>query len=78
MFGAAEPRLGRPSAALLEELRGKVDIARIRTDVERLDEPRGRQHAPEAMARAERYVTDQLEDAGWSVRRRPFSEGCPG
>ncbi|GAA4452796.1 M28 family peptidase [Phytohabitans houttuyneae] len=78
MFGAAEPRLVPPSAAHLDALRRRVDVARIRTDVERLDEPRGRLHAPEAMARAERYVTGQLEDAGWSVRRRPFNEGYPG
>ncbi|MGN9914674.1 M20/M25/M40 family metallo-hydrolase [Phytohabitans sp. LJ34] len=78
MFGATEPRLDRPSTTLLDDLRAKVDVARIRTDVERLDEPRGRLHAPEAMARAERYVTDQLEAAGWSVRRRPFDDGVAG
>lgn len=78
MFGAAEPRLARPSTTHLDQLRGRVDAARIRTDVERLDEPRGRLHAPEAMERAERYVTDQLERAGWAVRRRPFSAGVAG
>jgi len=52
VFGAAEPRLARPATVHLERLRGRVDRARIRTDVERLDEPRGRLFAPEAMARA--------------------------
>ncbi|GAA4154452.1 hypothetical protein GCM10022251_24770 [Phytohabitans flavus] len=55
-----------------------MDAARLRMDVERLDEPRGRLHAPEAMDRAERYVIDQLERAGWSVRRRPYTEGVAG
>jgi hypothetical protein len=78
VFGVAEPRLIQPSSARLDELRGRVDVARIRTDVERLDEPRSRLFAPEAMERAERYVTDQLETAGWSVQRRPFNEGLAG
>lgn len=78
MFGASEPRLPTVPTAHLDDLRGRVDVARLRMDVERLDEPRGRPHAPEAMERAERYVTAQLEAAGWAVRRRPFAVGLAG
>jgi Zn-dependent M28 family amino/carboxypeptidase len=47
-------------------------IVRLRQHVERLAEPRSRRHAPQAMDRAEAYVTARLEGAGWSVVRRPF------
>ncbi|MEU1268532.1 M28 family peptidase [Streptomyces sp. NPDC005799] len=55
--------------------RGPVaDVARLRRHVETLAvEPRSRLRAPEAMERAETYVREQLTDAGWLVRRRPFA-----
>jgi len=46
---------------------------RLRTHVERLDQPRSHRHAREAMAGAVAYVTGQLAAAGWHVDRREFS-----
>ncbi|MET9800347.1 M28 family peptidase [Streptomyces sp. NPDC006368] len=60
-------------AALVRELAPRADPARLRRDVERLaDGPRSRTRAPEAMARAEAYVTGELARAGWCTERQPF------
>jgi Zn-dependent M28 family amino/carboxypeptidase len=56
----------------------ETDQGRLRRDVWRLAEPRGRDHAPAGMASAEAYVTAELERAGWQVRRRPFGGPVPG
>jgi Zn-dependent M28 family amino/carboxypeptidase len=72
----AQPRLrALPAsvAAQLEAVRAGVDTGRLRRHVERLDEPRSRRHAEAGMARAESYVTRELESAGWPVRRRQFT-----
>jgi acetylornithine deacetylase/succinyl-diaminopimelate desuccinylase-like protein len=54
-------------------LAGQVDPARLRRDVDVLAAcPRSRMRAPEAMAEAERHVTDELSAAGWQVERQPF------
>jgi Zn-dependent M28 family amino/carboxypeptidase len=53
--------------------RFQADAARLRRHVTTLAaEPRSRRHAPQAMERAEEYVTDQLTGAGWDVHRDPF------
>jgi hypothetical protein len=58
---------------LVRALEQNVDPGRLRADVEALAvAPRSRRRAPEAMDRAERYVTGELERAGWRVERRPF------
>nr|MDT0656829.1 M20/M25/M40 family metallo-hydrolase [Micromonospora sp. DSM 115978] len=76
MVLTARPRL-RPLppevTRRLTAVRTMVETGRLRRHVERLDEPRGRRHAPAAMARAEAYVIRELESAGWRVRRRPFT-----
>jgi hypothetical protein len=75
LLGAAEPGVPMPSgpdAARAAGFRARVDVERLRRDVITLSSPRGRRHAPEAMAQAQQYVQDTLERAGWSVRRRPF------
>jgi Zn-dependent M28 family amino/carboxypeptidase len=59
-------------AARAREIRAGIEPVRLRQHVERLAGPRGRRHAPEALARAEGYVTGQLEEAGWRVERRAF------
>ncbi|MDT9687126.1 M28 family peptidase [Streptomyces sp. P9(2023)] len=59
--------------ALVRELTRRADPARLRHDVEYLaDRPRGRTHAPEAMARAETHVAARLAEAGWRTERQPF------
>ncbi|MER6165559.1 M28 family peptidase [Streptomyces violaceorubidus] len=51
----------------------RADAARLRRHVEFLAAgPRSRRRAPRAMGRAEGYVRDELEAAGWLVERRPF------
>ncbi|WP_320774707.1 M28 family peptidase [Streptomyces sp. CRN 30] len=53
--------------------RPRADAVRLRRHVEFLAAgPRGRRRAPRAMGRAEAYVRDELEAAGWLVRRQPF------
>src|SRR5947207_11712530 len=54
------------------QIRKSVDPRRLRQHVEQLDEPRGRSHAPKAMARAEEYVRSELASNGWRVSRRQF------
>ncbi|MGW1270250.1 M28 family peptidase [Streptomyces sp. NPDC002491] len=54
-------------------LAGQVDPGRLRRDVDVLAaRPRSRVRAPEAMAEAERHVTQELSAAGWQVERQPF------
>ncbi|WP_446039234.1 M28 family peptidase [Streptomyces sp. SID1121] len=51
----------------------QADPALLRRHVTALaGEPRSRRHAPQAMERAEEYVTDHLTEAGWDVHRDPF------
>lgn len=55
---------------------GQADPDLLRRHVAALaQEPRGRRHAPGAMAAAEAYVTGELESAGWEVFREPFHAG---
>ena len=58
---------------LAREIRARIEPARLRQHVERLAEPRSHRHAPDGIARAEAYVTGQLDAAGWAVTRRPFA-----
>jgi Peptidase family M28 len=53
--------------------RAAVDPARLRADVEALAGPRSRLHAPQGIARAERYLSDELGSRGWRVSRQPFT-----
>src|SRR5689334_2609974 len=59
----------------LSAFRAAVDPDRLRRHVERLDEPRGRRHAPQAMTKAEGYVRGRLSECGWRVARQPFDAG---
>ncbi|MGH2587891.1 MAG: M28 family peptidase [Dehalococcoidia bacterium] len=76
MLGVGEPRL-RPldprlvtaTARMLEAVR----VERLRDGVAALAEPRGRLHAPEAMARADGLILDRFRAAGWSAEARPFT-----
>ncbi|MEU7114690.1 M28 family peptidase [Streptomyces sp. NPDC046182] len=64
---------GPDVTALVRELTGRADPARLRDDVAYLaDRPRGRTHAPEAMLRAEAHVARRLAEAGWRTERQPF------
>jgi hypothetical protein len=67
-------RRGDPAGlAARFELAAEVD--RVVADVARLSQsPRGRRHHPEAMARAEEFVSAQLSLAGWKVRAAPFEQ----
>jgi len=49
-----------------------VDQGRIRRDVLELARPRGRSHAPEAMAAAESFIARRFTEAGWRAERLPF------
>lgn len=76
MLGVDEPRLRRLDARLLAAtaaMRDAVREQRLRADVAALAEPRGRRHAPEAMARADRYILDGFREAGWAAEARPFT-----
>ncbi|GIG91988.1 M20/M25/M40 family metallo-hydrolase [Plantactinospora endophytica] len=76
MVLTAQPRLRPLPPAVVERLttvRGGVDEERLRRHVERLAVPRGRYHAAPAMTRAESYVAEELERAGWRVGRRKFT-----
>ncbi|MFI1394329.1 M28 family peptidase [Streptomyces sp. NPDC020681] len=58
---------------LVRELGLRADSQRLRGDVEFLaDRPRSRMREPEAMRRAEAYVTRELAAAGWRTERQPF------
>lgn len=62
-----------PLGTLVRALEQQVDVGRLRRDVETLAaEPRSRRRVPAAMDKAERYVTGELERAGWRVERQPF------
>jgi hypothetical protein len=57
---------------LASTIRQDIDPGQVRAHVERLDEPRGHRHAPEAMGRALEYVVARLREYGWKVTPRPF------
>jgi hypothetical protein len=76
MLGVGEPplrpldlRLISATAAMLDAVR----VERLRADVAALAEPRGRLHAPDAIARAEAHILRSLRDAGWSAEPRPYA-----
>jgi hypothetical protein len=64
---------GASVAALTRRLAAGLDSERLRRDVETLaPAPRSSLRAPEAMRRAQEYVTDELRGAGWEVDSSPF------
>lgn len=76
MLGVGEPRLRRLEPGLLAATAGMLDSVReerLRADVAALAEPRGRLHAPEGMARADRYILDGFREADWAAEARPFT-----
>jgi Zn-dependent M28 family amino/carboxypeptidase len=76
MLGTGEPHLRPIDPRLLEATSAMLDavrVERLREDVVALAEPRGRLHAPEAMARADAFVLDGFRDAGWQAEPRPFA-----
>lgn len=61
------------AASLAATLASKVSADRLGAHVAELAaEPRGWLHGYEPMRRAQRYVTAELEQAGWTVQRDPF------
>src|SRR3954462_7750785 len=61
-----------PVTALAAAFERQADPARGPADIATLAAgPRGRHH-PQALARAQGYVTDQLTEAGWLVTAAPF------
>ncbi|MDX6222955.1 MAG: hypothetical protein QOD91_2009 [Frankiales bacterium] len=62
-----------PPGELVQLLRGRVDAARISSDVERLASPRNRRWHPAAMEAAEDHVLAELAAAGWRVEAHPFT-----
>jgi Peptidase family M28 len=67
------PVFAEPLPTLVRALEQQADPERLRRDVKTLAaEPRSRRRAPEAMERAEQYVTSELGRAGWQVERQPF------
>ena len=76
MIGVAEPRLGPLNPHLLAtaaDILDAVRTERLRADVASLPGPRGRLHAPEAMARADALILDGFRDAGWTAQPWPFT-----
>ena len=76
MLGTGEPRLRPIHPALVEAtaaIVGAVRKERLRADVVALAQPRGRLHAPEAMARADALILAGFRDAGWAAEARPFT-----
>ncbi|MGD9895387.1 MAG: M28 family peptidase [Dehalococcoidia bacterium] len=76
MLGTGEPHLTPIDPRLLEATAGILDsvgVDRLREDVVALAEPRGRLHAPEAMARADAFLLDGFRAAGWQAEPRPFA-----
>ncbi|MGD9895184.1 MAG: hypothetical protein AB7U18_28190, partial [Dehalococcoidia bacterium] len=66
MLGTGEPHLTPIDPRLLEATAGILDsvgVDRQREDVVALAEPRGRLHAPEAMARADAFLLDGFRAA---------------
>ena len=53
-------------------LRAEAEEGRLRRDVHAISQPRGRRHAPAAMAAADSYVVAELRAAGWLVARQSF------
>lgn len=76
MLGTSEPRLNPLDPQLVAAMARVLDAVRaerLRTDVAALAEPRGRLHAPEAMARADAFILDGFRAAGWQAEPRPFT-----
>jgi Zn-dependent M28 family amino/carboxypeptidase len=76
MLGVREPRLRPLDPRLLAATAPLLDVVRaerLRADVAALAGPRGRLHAPEAMARADALVLDGFRAAGWAAEARPFT-----
>ena len=76
MLGVGEPRLRALDPRLATAAAGMLDAVRterLRADLAALPGPRGRLHAPEAMARADTLILDGFRDAGWTTERRPFT-----
>jgi Zn-dependent M28 family amino/carboxypeptidase len=69
----ALPELSEAALARLTAFRRAVDPGRLRADVERLPGPRSRLHAPEAMAEADRIVSEGFQAAGWASELHAFS-----
>lgn len=64
------------AAELAAEFATKVSAPRLAEHVAQLAaEPRSSVHAPNAMAKAQSYLTRELEQIGWTVRRDPFVVG---
>jgi Peptidase family M28 len=75
MLGFAEPPLDAVNGDWLTfaaASRRAISPARIRDDVDRLPAPRNRQHAPEAMSRADDILIAGLRDAGFVADRQVF------
>lgn len=75
IFGTGEPRLRPLGAGLLAAaapILSAVRVDRLRADLAALPGPRGRLHAPQAMAQADDWIVAGLRDAGWQTERRPF------
>jgi hypothetical protein len=76
MLGTGEPQLRPIDPRLLTATAGMLDAVRaerLRDDVVALAEPRGRLHAPEAMARADAFILDGFRAAGWQAEPCPFA-----
>jgi hypothetical protein len=76
VIGTSEPSvplLSTAQAELAAQTRAAVDVARLRAIVTALRGPRSHVNAPDGMARAEGYLTEELESSGWHVERRPFT-----
>ena len=76
MLGTGEPRLRPIDPAIIAAttpILNAVRVERLRADVAALAGPRGRLHAPAAMAEIDRMLLAGLKDAGWSAAPRPFT-----
>ena len=76
MFGTSEPILHDLSPTLSQlaaSLANSVSQERLRKDVEALIGPHNRLHSPDKMRGAEDLIFSRFQEAGWEVKRRPFS-----
>ena len=76
MFGTSETVLHGLSPTLSQlavSLASSVSQGRLRKDVEALIGPHNRLHLSDKMREAEDLIFSRFQEAGWEVKRRPFS-----
>ncbi len=76
MFGSSEPQIPSPDPRLktwINETLPRIDKEDLRRLVHKLLGPHNRLHSPDAMAKAERIIYDDLQQTDWAVEKHDFS-----